>query len=98
MLDFYLLNDQQHMPPYPEETGMQFIGSLDDRTFKSLKAKRIIPERFDYYSDFRWDTTLVCQIRENIQDHVPADTDVRSLSLLLDIAIENGSGLMAYGD
>lgn len=98
MLDFYLLNDEQHTPGYPEEAGARLIGSLDDRTFESLKAKKIIPERFDYYSDFRWDTILVRQISENVQKHLRTDTDIQPLSLMLDIAVKNGSGLVAYGD
>lgn len=67
MLDFYLLADVENVYGYPEEAGRVVIGSLDDETFERLKGKKIIPERFNYYSDFRWDMSLVLQIRNNIQ-------------------------------
>lgn len=99
MLDFYLLPDDQSAPSYPEETGLKFIGGLDDQTFERLKHKKIIADRFDYYADFRWDTTLVRQIREYISTkQMLADKDVRQLIELLDIADDAGSGIIAYAD
>lgn len=98
MLDFYLLADDEHMLSYPEEKGKMVIGSLDDKSFERLKVKKIIPERFEYYSDFRWDMSLVQQIRNNIQKQALHDTDVQPLLQLLDKAIASGSGLAAYAD
>ncbi|TCC97225.1 hypothetical protein [Pedobacter hiemivivus] len=98
MLDFYLLDDDENAPGYPEETGINIIGSIDFETFERLKAKRIIPERFDYHSDFRWDKVLIQQIRNNIQEHMLNDSDVGPLLQLLDIAKAHGSGLMAFAD
>lgn len=98
MLDFYLLADDENAPGYPEAAGAKVIGSLDDQTFERLKIKEIIPERFDYHSDFRWYMSLVQQIRSNIQQQVPTDSDMQPLLQLLDEAIANGSGLAAYAD
>lgn len=96
MLDFYLLADDQKIPNYPEATIGDTIGGLDYRTFERLKVKKIIPDQFDYYSDFRWDTALILQIRDNIQKQVLSDTDVQLLLKLLDKAKDNG--LVAYAD
>ena len=47
MLDFYLIDDHQAKPNYPEQKDLQFIGELDDQTFNRLKNKKIIADRFD---------------------------------------------------
>ncbi len=98
MLDFYLLADNQNMPNYPEEGGHKLVGNIDAQIFDRLKLKKIIPERFDYHSDFRWDTSLIQQIRMNIQKHTVRDSDIQSLLLLLDTAKSYDSGLVAYAD
>ena len=99
MLDFYLIDDHQAKPNHPEQKELKFIGSLGDQTFKGLKDKKVIPDRFSYYSDFRWDTILIKQLHDNIRRRqLQLDTDVKQLLLLLNIAKENRSGLIAYGD
>ncbi|WP_419699677.1 hypothetical protein [Mucilaginibacter sp. NFX135] len=99
MLDFYLIDDHQAKPNHPEQKELKFIGKLDDQTFNRLKDKKIIADRFDYYSDFRWDAALINQMHENIsQKQLQTDTDVKQLLSLLGIARENQSGLIAYGD
>lgn len=98
MLDFYLLADDQKQLSFPEETGAKIVGHMNDQTFERLKVKKIIPERFDYYSDFRWDRALIQQIRENIPEKWLNDSDVNPLMQLLDLAKAQDSGLMAFAD
>ncbi|WP_378173242.1 hypothetical protein [Aquimarina sp. SS2-1] len=66
MLDFYLINDEQPKPSYPEQANLEFISGLNSKTFESLKEKEIIDSRFDYYSDFRWNFQLVKQISKKV--------------------------------
>lgn len=99
MLDFYIIKDEQSKPGYPEQIGLQFAGGLDDTTFGGLQKKGIIDSRFDYYSDFRLETTVIKQIRQTIlQKRLQADSDVKKLLDLFDLADKSGSGLIAYGD
>ncbi|RKE52406.1 hypothetical protein [Sphingobacterium detergens] len=99
MLDFYIIEDDQATPNYPEEFGLQFVGGIDYGTFTNLQSKGIIDQRFDYYSDFRLNTVLVKQIQEKIlQKELQADTDVIMLIQFFNIANEKESGLIAYGD
>ncbi|MDR2272068.1 MAG: hypothetical protein LBF27_14275 [Sphingobacterium sp.] len=99
MLDFYIIEDDQAMPNYPEEFGLQFVGGIDYGTFTNLQSKGIIDPRFDYYSDFRLDTLIIKQIRENIlQKQLQADTDIIKLTQLFTFANEKESGLIAFGD
>ncbi|WP_166096217.1 hypothetical protein [Mucilaginibacter inviolabilis] len=99
MLDFYLIDDLQAKPNYPDPKDLKFVGGLDNQTFKRLKDKKIIADRFDYYSDFRWDTTLIKQISKTIhQKQLQSDTDVKQLLSLLEAAEKNKNGLIAYGD
>jgi hypothetical protein len=98
MLDFYLLADEKNAPDYPEETGGNMIGQLDQQTFERLKLKKIIPERFDYHTDFRWNKDLIQQIRENIQKQAIPDSDVSPLLQMLNAAQAQDSGLIAYAD
>lgn len=98
MLDFYLLADEKNAPDYPEETGSNMIGQLDQQTFERLKLKKIIPERFDYHTDFRWNKDLIQQIRENIQKQAIPDSDVSPLLQMLNAAQAQDSELIAYAD
>jgi hypothetical protein len=59
----------------------------------------IIDGRFHYYSDFRFGTMLIKQIRQNIlHKHLQADVDVIKLIKLFDTADRKQSGIIAYGD
>lgn len=99
MLDFYILKDDQALPNYPKQLGLEFVGGLDEKTFFNLQNKGIIDSRFDYYSDFRLGTALIKQIRETIlQKQLQADTDVKMLTQLFDRADKKQNGLIAFGD
>ena len=97
MLDFYLIKDDQPKPNYPEQSGLQFVGSLDEKTFSNLKKNNLIGNQFDYYSDFRWGTTIVLQMQQRIIQ-VSDDSDIKKLIVLLEIAEKHDAGLMAYSD
>lgn len=99
MLDFYLIKDGQSKPDYPDQAGLKLAGGLDEKTYLHLQRKGVIHTRFDFYSDFRLDTTLIDQMRQHIfARQLQADSDVKQLLLLLDIAQEQQCGLIAYGD
>lgn len=97
MLDFYFIADETIKPYSP--SGLEIAGALDDKTFANLQKKGIIDDRFDFYSDFRWNEALLKQMRERIvQKQLHTDTDVVKLLRLIDTAIKNQNGLIAFGD
>lgn len=99
MLDFYIINDEQSSPGYPENQGFHSIGGLSNKIFESLQIKGLIDERFDYYCDFRWGSSLIKQMRQNIlKKQLQRDDDVKALMKLLDAAIIMQCGLIAYAD
>ncbi|WP_312747117.1 hypothetical protein [Sphingobacterium multivorum] len=99
MLDFYIIDDKQPKPDFPEKAGLVFAGPLDEKTFSSLQQKGIIAKRFDYYSDFRLDSVLIKQMQQIIlSKELQMDTDIKSLTQILDIANNKQSGLIAYSD
>lgn len=99
MLDFYLIKDDQAKPAYPEQAGLQFVGSLDERTFLNLKKSKLIGSQFDYYSDFRWGTTMILHMRREItRKQMSDDSDVKKRIALLEIAEKQDAGLMAFSD
>jgi hypothetical protein len=99
MLDFYIIPDDKPKPNNPGQGDLTYAGGLDDKIFDNLQRKGIIDERFDYYSDFRWETSLIGKIRQTIKNKkMEKDTDVKALIVLLDLAGQTGSGLIAYGD
>lgn len=99
MLDSYIIGDDQAIPDYPEELGLQFVGGVDYGTFTNLQSKGILDKELDYYSDFRLDTVLLKQIQENIlQKELQTDTDVIKLIQLFNMANKKDSGLVAFGD
>jgi hypothetical protein len=97
MLDFYYIADGQPKPEYAD--NLEFAGELDFNVFDRLVRKGIISDDFNYYSDFRWSETLLKQIRQTIeQKQVQADTDVKKLLEVIDPALAQQTGLLAYGD
>jgi len=99
MLDFYIIKDDQPAPNYPEQSGLEFVGGIDGKTFENLQNKGIIDRQFDYYSDFRLGTLLIKKVRQTIlQKQLQSDSDVKKLTQLLDTADNKHSGLIAYGD
>lgn len=96
MLDFYLIPDNQPTPGSPE--NLETAGALDSHTFRQLK-KKIIPPHYDYYTDFRWNSTIVQRMENTLlQTGLPPDADVQQLLALLRTARERQSGLVAYAD
>lgn len=99
MLDFYIIKDDQSTPNHPEQLGLEFVGGLDSKTFDNLQNKGIIDRQFDYYSDFRIGSARIQQIRQTIiQMQLQGDSDVKKLIQLFDAAVNNLSGLIAYGN
>jgi hypothetical protein len=99
MLDFYIIEDDKAKPSTLGQHNLTYAGGLDDKTFDNLQRKGIIGDRFDYYSNFRWGTQLIEQMRQTIQKKkMEKDSDVQTLVTLLDIAGRQNSGLIAYGD
>ena len=99
MLDFYLISDDQPKPRNPKQIELQFVGRLDYDCFEGLKLKGFIANQFDYCSDFRWGTNQIKLISEMVNKSAFQPTlDVKRLTELLDIAVRNNSGLLAYGD
>jgi hypothetical protein len=98
MLDFYLINDDQPKPSYPEQVDLIYIAGLDSKTFANLVKKGIIDSRFDYYSDFRWNMQLVEQLNSKALKANKSDLDIGGLKIILDKAMDSKNGLIAFGD
>lgn len=97
MLDFYLIKDEQITPNSPNE--LESIGAIVNTVFHNLKTKGFIDNCYDYYSDFRWNTKKINQIRQNSQKHQNLeDTDLIQLFQILDMAEKKKSGIVAFGD
>ena len=96
MLDFYLINDEQSKPDYPEKADLKFVSRIDHKTYKTLVSKRIINSRFDYHSDFRWNSQLIEKMYKKIKDK--SDSNIEKLSKILNKAMNEKCGLIAYCD
>lgn len=96
MLDFYLIQDQQIKPDYPEQAKLKFAGGIESNTFTLLVKKGIIDSKYNYYSDFRWTNDEVHQITKRAI--AQADTTSEKLILILNQAINSNTGLIAYCD
>ena len=99
MLDFYLIADHQSHSNNPEKAGLVWVGSLESDVFDRLKRIQLIDERFEYDADFRWNRTMILQLRTAIkQRRIESSTDVHKLLRLLDLADQHNSGLLACAD
>jgi hypothetical protein len=99
MLDFYLIFDDETKPSYPEQIGLEYAGGISFNAFENIKNIGVIDNHYDYYSDFRWNSMIIKQISEKIkQKNMKNNTHVKFLIEILDKAILNNSGLIAYCD
>ena len=99
MLDFYLIEDKQPQPPYPEQANLKFAGNLDKRVFQNLRKKDIIEKQYKYSEDFRWNSVVVEQkYRKLLNIGIKSDSDLERLFNLLSRAKEMNCGLSAYCD
>jgi len=98
MLDFYLI--PSHLPSHPgDPSSLQHAGELNDQVYSRLQQKKLIEERYDYYSDFRWNGEHVRQKLQLIREQEMAqDPGVKKLLQILLLAEKAGYGLVAYGD
>ncbi len=94
MLDFYLIEDSHKMPKNPQ--NLNFAGGLDFNIFERLQRKGVIPNHYDYYSDFRWDSNTIDQIIEKVKDNT--DQDQQILFEIIMKAHLQESDLIAYCD
>ena len=97
VLDFYLISDSEGRPKPNELKNLDYAGGLESDIYDRLVRKRIIDSRFDYYSDFRWDSQLVKQIEFKTKNS-KTDSDIIKLNEIINEAIKKGFGLVAYGD
>lgn len=95
MLDFYLISDASKSPKSPKD--LRYIGGLEDDVFWRLKGKGLIDKQHDYYSDFRWKSDVISQVRQRIAK-LESDSDVQALKKIVDSAQNANSGAIAYGD
>lgn len=95
MLDFYLLSDSQ---PTPNNLAqLIYAGGLEAALYDRLVKKGVINARYDYYSHFRWGNALVLEMAAKLKD-LPSDTDVQQLKKIIEQAVINDVGLVAFGD
>ena len=98
MLDFYIIKDEQPKPSYCQQANLEFIAGLDSGTFDNLISKGIIDSRFDYYSDFRWNSNLIEQINSKVSKIKNSDSDIDKLKSILNKALELQCGIIAFCD
>lgn len=99
MLDFYKIEDHEPKPHDPEKLGMGFARAIDLQAFDNLQKKGVIDRRYDFYSDFRWSSGIVLQIKKTIDRlNLGADSDCVMLMKILGKLKTTGWGLLAYGD
>lgn len=96
MLDFYLIKDEQKKPDYPEQENLEFVSGIDYNTYERLINKGVIDKRFDYYSDFRWNSQMIKQMMNKEVEKL--NPDIAKLNDILRKAIEKNSGLIAFCD
>jgi hypothetical protein len=106
MLDFYLIDDQQAKPEYPEQTNLEYAGGINLATFEELQRQRFIEDRFDFWTDFRWSSQQIKQKADLLIKKYPELRDNRDktekpekiLWLILEKAVRTGNGLIGFAD
>lgn len=98
MLNFYVVKDEQPNSNSLKKVTMELAGSLHEQAFEDLQQKKMIEERFDYYSDFRWSRGQVHQKFTQLKTQSTKEASVVTFLAILEKAVHQQSGLMAYSD
>ncbi len=105
MLDFYKITDDTPKPCWPEKIGLIKVEGLELDDFKDLANKNLIPDGTEFWSDFRWDKNTVLGIYNSVLENHPELKEnklriksVNKLFRILNSAVEDGIGLIAYCD
>lgn len=98
MLDFYLISDNKKTNPKSPK-NLKYAGGIEDDKYYRLIRIGLIDEKYDYYSDFRWNTAVVKQINKHLEKYkTDNNTDIETLRQIINQAVENNCGLIAYCD
>ncbi|GAB5523040.1 MAG: hypothetical protein Roseis2KO_09120 [Roseivirga sp.] len=97
MLDFYIIPDSHGKPESDDLSRLEYAGGLEFDVYERFTRKGLIDPRFDFYSDFRWNSTLVHEILRSVENNQP-DSDFSQLISILNAAKCKECGLIAYGD
>jgi hypothetical protein len=106
MLDFYLIDDEQAKPSYPEQTNLEYAGGINLATFEELQRLRFIEDRFDFWTDYRWSNQQVKQKSDVLIKDYPdlpenrykPEKPEKTLWMILEKAVRTGQGLIAFAD
>lgn len=99
MPTFYLIPDQLPLSQAPSRQDLALAGKMEVGTFIRLKRKGLIEERFHPASDFRWDSESVRSMANALGRILwQLDEDLLPLRNLLDLALRENCGLMAFAD
>lgn len=105
MLDFYGIPDDTPKPHWPEKIGLERIDGLEMDDFEDLITKKLIPDRFDFWTDFRWSKSVVLEMYTAMLKAYPELREnklkiksVNTLFYIVNSAVKNNVGLIAYCD
>lgn len=105
MLDFYKIPDETSKPDWPEKINLEWVDGLELNDFDDLKNKGLIAERFDFWTDFRWNRKSTLELYDLILKKYPELREdkltiksVNKLFNIVDNAVKENIGLIAYCD
>lgn len=105
MLDFYTIPDEMDKPGWPAKNELIRIDGLSLKDFDDLIKKKLIADRFDFWTDFRWSKSMVTAMYNVLLQKYPALREnklkikaVNKLFTILDTAVKENVGLIAYCD
>lgn len=105
MLDFYKISDDTPKPDLLKGIKLAKVNSLEFDDFEDLKIRKLIPSRFDYYSDFRWSSRFTLDLYNLILESHPklnkSNSEINSVNAfyhILQEAVKDNLGLVAYSD
>lgn len=97
MLDFYLLDDDQEMPDYPEKAELVLMFSLTLKEFEQLQKNTICTSEFDYFSDFRILSEELSKVLDQVENLAIYNHKLKMIQELKELS-KKGIGLAAFCD
>ncbi|QCK15806.1 hypothetical protein [Mangrovivirga cuniculi] len=97
MLEFYKIADSENRNNQNHLKDSMFAGEIEHDVFNRLVKKGIIDKRFDYFTDFRWGSDVIKQIKNKLTNF-ENDSDIIILARIVNVIKEDDYGLIGYCD
>lgn len=98
MMDLYLISDSIDNPKSPEKDTVKYIDGVKDIEFDELKRFKLIEDKLDFYTDFRWKYSEVELKIKSAKANLSQSATLSKFLSILEQAAINKQGIIGFCD